>query len=289
METIQTIILCGGIGTRLKEETEFRPKPMVEIGGKPILWHIMKIYEHYGFNNFIFALGYKGNYIKDFFIQQDLYISNFTLNTRTGEKQLHDRSEEDDFRITFVDTGKETLTGERVLKLKNYITSDTFMVTYGDGVSDVNIEKLINFHKKQNTIATITGVNPSSRFGLININEQNLVTGFKQKPKLHDYVNGGFMIFKKEFFNYLKKGDMIEDAFLRLVQDKQISLFEHPGFWFCIDTIRDLEEANRLWNENKPWGIWLKNNNLYDKQKNICNRGHRTCRQPHSGKIVKIK
>lgn len=255
-QNIPTIILCGGMGTRMKEETEFRPKPMVEVGGKPILWHIMKGYEHYGYNDFILALGYKGNEIKDFFAKQQLFISDFTINTKTGEKTFLDRNAEDDFKITFVDTGQSTLTGERVLKLKKYINNDYFMCTYGDGVADVNIEELVAFHKKQNTIGTLTGVNPNSRFGLMAINDKNIISSFKQKPKLHDFVNGGFMIFKKEFFDYLKEGDMIEDAFERLVNKNQISLFPHSGFWFAVDTIRDLEEANKLWDESKPWAIW---------------------------------
>lgn len=256
---IPTIILCGGLGTRLKEETEYRPKPMVEVGGKPLLWHIMKTYEHFGYNDFILALGYKGYYIKDFFTKQELYLCNFTMNTKTGEKQFHDRTHEDAFNITFVDTGQKTLTGERVLRLKKYINSDIFMVTYGDGLADVNIEELIKFHKQQGTIGTITGVNPASRFGLVSVDEKNVVTGFQQKPKIHDFINGGYMIFNKDFFDYLQAGDMIEEAFLRLVEKGQISLYPHKGFWFCVDTARDLEEAERLWKEeHKPWAVWRK-------------------------------
>lgn len=256
---VPVVILCGGLGTRMKEETEYRPKPMVEVAGKPLLWHIMKIYNHFGYNRFILALGYKGNYIKDFFIKQNVYISNFTFDTATGETDIHSHNNEDNFKITFVDTGNNTLTGERILKLRDYINSEDFMVTYGDGLANINIPELLKYHKNKKTIGTITGVNPSSRFGLVNINEGGFVTGFEQKPKLHDFVNGGFMIFNKSIFNYLQPGDMIEHAFLRLVKEKQLSLYPHKDFWFCIDTIRDLEEANRLWNEeDAPWAIWEK-------------------------------
>lgn len=254
---IPTIVLCGGIGTRLKEETEYRPKPMVEVGGKPLLWHIMKIYHHYGYGEFILALGYKGSYIKDFFLKQDLYLSNFMIDTKTGHQTLINRSSvEDDFRITFVDTGQETLTGERVLRLKPYVRSDLFMCTYGDGLADIDVDDLVAFHKKQGTIGTITGVNPHSRFGLVSMDKNNIVSGFTQKPKLHDYVNGGFMVFDRRFFDYLEAGDLIEDGFLRLVKEKQLSMYTHERFWFCIDNVRDLEDANNLWKQGKPWAIW---------------------------------
>lgn len=244
----------------MREETEYRPKPMVEIGGKPLLWHIMKQYTHFDYNNFVLALGYKGNDIKEFFTKQELYISNFRINTSTGTTEIIDRYKEDDFIITFIDTGQNTLTGERVLRLKRYIKSDIFMLTYGDGLSDVDIHKLVAFHKKQKTIGTITGVNPHSRFGLINVNKKNIITDFKQKPKLHDYVNGGFMVFNQEFFNYIENGDMIEEALIRLMMKNQLSLYSHKDFWFAIDTIRDLEEANQLWKKGgRPWAVWGKN------------------------------
>lgn len=254
---IPTIILCGGIGTRLKEETEYRPKPMVQVGGKPLLWHIMKNYDSYEYKDFVLALGYKGDYIKQFFMNQSMHLSNFTIHTKSGEVSTHDRCMEDDFKITFVDTGDDTLTGERVLRLKNYIDGDIFMVTYGDGLSDVDVLELIKFHKSQGTIGTITGVNPNSRFGLVNINDAGIVTGFQQKPKLHDFVNGGYMVFNREFFDHLRPGDMIEYALARLVEKGQLSLYKHDGFWFAVDTIRDLEEANKLWDDEG--GPWAKN------------------------------
>ena len=232
---IKTIILCGGMGTRLKEETEFKPKPLVDIGGKPILWHIMKIYNHSGYDNFVLALGYKGNYIKDYFLSN---------------------GGEDGFNIILAETGLETPHGERVLKIKDYIQEDIFMVTYGDGVADIDIQKLIDFHKSHGKIATITGVHPVSKWGLVNTDNDNIVTEFAQKPMLYDYVNGGFMVFNKEFFNYLKPGDMIEDALARLIPEKQLTLYKHEGFWYGMDTYRDFMFLNELWGKDPKWKIW---------------------------------
>ena len=256
---IKVIILCGGAGTRLKEETEFKPKPMVEIGGKPIVWHIMKIYAHYGYRDFILALGYKGDYIKDYFLKQKHYESDFTLNTKKGEVFNFSRNgnfKEDAFNITFSDTGLETPHGERVLRLKKYIKENLFMATYGDGVADVNIKKLVNFHKKMVKIATITGVHPTSRWGLINIDKNNLVTKLDQKPALYDYANGGFMVFNKKVFNFIKPGDMIEDSLSKLVSKKELVLYKHEGFWYGMDTYRDFLYLNKLWENNPKWKIW---------------------------------
>lgn len=256
---IPVIILCGGMGTRLKEETEFRPKPMVEVGGKPILWHIMKIYAHYGFKDFILALGYKGNYMKDYFLQQKYYTSDFSLDLKTKQapKILSNRDPDgDDFNVIFADTGLETPHGERVLKLKKYIHTDLFMVTYGDGVADINIDKLVEFHKKHGLIATITGVHPISRWGFINADNNSLITTFAQKPALYDYINGGFMVFNKEIFNFIKKGDMIEDTLSRLIPQKRLALYRHEGFWYGMDTYRDFLFLNELWEKDPKWKIW---------------------------------
>lgn len=255
----KVIILCGGMGTRLKEETEFKPKPMVEIGGKPILWHIMKIYAHYGYRNFVIALGYKGNYIKDYFLKQKYYTSDFAFNTkndRISDISHNDDFEKDDFNIIFSDTGLETPHGERVLRLKRYIKENLFMVTYGDGLADINIKDLVEFHKKSGRIATVTGVHPNSRWGLINTNENNLVTKFGQKPILYDYANGGFMVFNKEMFDFLKPGDMIEDAIMRLIPKKELALYKHEGFWYGMDTYRDFLRLNELWKNYPKWQVW---------------------------------
>lgn len=259
-QKIKTIILCGGTGTRLKEETEFKPKPMVEIGGAPILWHIMKIYGHYDYRDFILALGYKGTVIKDHFLKQKNFNTDLTLSTKNGKVVTFDNdtpdNPADDFNIIFSDTGLNTPHGERVLKLKRYITEDMFMVTYGDGVANIDINKLIEFHKKQGKMATITGVHPESRWGLVNTDQNNLVTEFAQKPKLYDYVNGGFMVFNKEFFNFIQPGDMIEDALARLIPEKQLSLYKHEGCWYCMDTYRDFLFLNELWEKDPKWKMW---------------------------------
>ena len=258
-KNIPTIILCGGMGMRLKEETEFKPKPMVEIGGRPILWHIMKIYAYFGYRDFILALGYKGDYIKDYFLKQKYYEADFLLNTR-GEKDIsilkNGALEKENFNIIFAETGIDTPHGERVLILKNYIKSDLFMVTYGDGVADIDINKLIEYHKEKGKIATITGVHPISRWGLVKIDNNDLITQFSEKPLLSDYVNGGFMIFRKEFFDFLKPGDMLEDALKRLVLQKQVALYKHEGFWYGMDTYRDYLFLNKLWEEDPKWKIW---------------------------------
>lgn len=258
---MKVIILCGGLGTRLKEETEFKPKPMVFIGKKPILWHIMKIYASYGFNEFILALGYKADYIKDFFLNQKAFTTDFTLNTRSYKTNyfIEDREEIDNFKITFVDTGLETLPGERILRCQKYIPARDkyFMVTYGDGIANIDLFDLVKFHKKQKKIGTITGVHPRSRYGLARVNDQNLVLSFTEKPILSDWVNGGYMIFDKRFFSYLEPGQMEHQALKKLSRDKELALFQHEGFWFGMDTNRDMEDLNRIWKSGRiPWKVW---------------------------------
>jgi len=260
---MKTIILCGGIGYRLKEETEFKPKPMVNIGGRPILWHIMKIYSHYGFNDFIIALGYKGDYIKEYFLNQKFFGYDFTINSQTGHTKVHRNNKintADDFKITFVDTGEETLPGERILRIKDYIpeTDEDFMVTYGDGVSDINIKELVKFHKKQNTIGTVSGVHPRSKYGLLTTSKNGIVKEFIEKPVLKEWVNGGFMIFKRDFFNYLREGEMEHEGIKRLVEKKLLSLYIHNGFWHSMDTYPDVDSLNRLWLKDPKWKIWEK-------------------------------
>jgi len=257
---MKTIILSGGLGYRLKEETEFKPKPMVQIGGQPILWHIMKIYAHYGFNDFIIALGYKGDYIKDYFLNQKQLLHDFTLHTKSGYTKVFKRDSNvaDNFKITFVDTGEETLPGERILRIKNYVPKEdkNFMVTYGDGVGDVNIKDLVKFHKKQNTIGTITGVHPRAKYGLLKINEENIADSFVEKPVLKERTNGGFMIFKREAFKYFQPGEYEHEGLKRLVKEKQLSVYLHDGFWHSMDTYSDVESLNNLWAENPAWRVW---------------------------------
>lgn len=257
---MKVIILSGGLGYRLKEETEFKPKPMVNIGGKPILWHIMKIYSHYGFNEFIIALGYKGDYIKQYFLNQKQMMHDFSLHTKTGLTKIHKSKgvDIDDFKITFADTGEETLPGERILRVKDYIPEDDehFMVTYGDGVSNIDIKDLVKFHKKQNSIGTITGVHPRSKYGLLKLNKDNKAIEFIEKPVLQERTNGGYMIFKKEFFNYIKSGEMEHEALKRLVTERQLSVYQHDDFWHSMDTYNDVISLNELWNENPQWKVW---------------------------------
>lgn len=258
---MKTIILCGGMGTRLREETEFKPKPMAQIGGMPILRHIMKIYSRYGFNDFVLALGYKSDVIKDYFIKSKYYASDFSFSNKDGKIMdfLSGNGEEtEDFNIVFAETGLETPHGERILKLKPYISEDCFMVTYGDGVSDIDISKLVEFHKSHGKIATITGVHPVSKWGLVNVDENNLITNFAQKPALYDYVNGGFMVLNKEFFDYLKPGDMVEDGLRRLIPKKQLVSYKHEGFWYGMDTYADFLHLNKLWESEAPWAVWQK-------------------------------
>jgi glucose-1-phosphate cytidylyltransferase len=258
---MKIIILCGGMGYRLKEETEFKPKPMVLVGSKPILWHIMKIYSHYGFNEFIIALGYKGDYVKDYFLNQKYFQHDFTLSTKSGSTKIYNHKTNnksvDNFNITFVDTGLDTLPGERILRVKKYIPrNESFMVTYGDGVANIDIKKLVDFHKKQKTIGTITGVYPRSKYGLVRSDNHNKVTSFIEKPVLHDWVNGGFMVFNYKFFNYLRAKELEHPALQRLVEKKQLSLYVHKDYWQCMDTYADVETLNTLWLSNPEWKVW---------------------------------
>lgn len=258
---MKVIVLCGGIGTRLKEETEFKPKPMVYVGNQPILWHIMKIYSYFGFNEFILALGYKADYIKDFFLKQKAFTSDFTLNTRSHKARfyLDDRADADAFKITFVDTGLETQPGERILRCQKYISAHDkyFMVTYGDGVADIDIHALIKYHKAQKTIGTITGVHPRSKFGMVEVGRKGIIQRFSEKPVMHDWVNGGYMVFDKRFFDYLRPGETEHPALKRLAKERQLSLYRHPGFWYAIDTHKEYEELNKIWDSGSPpWKIW---------------------------------
>lgn len=256
---MKTVILSGGLGYRLKEETEFKPKPMVQIGGKPILWHIMKIYAHYGFNEFIIALGYKGNYIKEYFLNEKNFVHDFTLDTLSGKsKIIKNGNRSENFKITFADTGQDTLPGERILRIKDYIPKEdiNFMVTYGDGVADINIKDLVKFHEKQGTIGTVTGVHPRSRYGLITTDKEMIIDNFVEKPVLKEWINGGFMVFKREFFDYIKEGEFEHVALKRLVEKRQLSLYIHNGFWHCMDTYPDVDSLNKYWQEDPKWKVW---------------------------------
>lgn len=258
---MKVVIFAGGLGTRISEETEVRPKPMVEIGGKPILWHIMKIYSHYGFNDFIICLGYKGYIIKEYFMNYFLHNSDIQIDLANNNmKILGTRSES--FNVTLVETGLNTKTAGRLQQIKRYVENEDFMLTYGDGVSDIDINALIKFHKEKNKIATLTAVQPDARFGGMDIETNNSVNSFREKAKSDlQWVNGGFFVLKPEIFKYLQKdmsNTMWEDEPLeKLTADGELVAYKHNGFWKCMDALRDKIELNNLWETNNaPWKTW---------------------------------
>lgn len=258
---MKVIILCGGMGMRLREETEYKPKPMVEIGGRPILWHIMKHYAHYGFKEFILALGYKGDVIRDFFINYYKYNRDFMVDLSSGEIQILDGEGKEDWKVILVETGDHSMTGYRTKIAGKYITEDRFMLTYGDAVSNVNIQSLVDFHEKMNTIGTVTGVYPGSRFGDLVV-EGAMVKEFKQQlkdVKNQKPINGGYFVFKREFLDYIPDDpavDLEKAPIDALVRERQLSVFEHTDFWQCMDTYRDYVLLEKLWKENPLWKIW---------------------------------
>lgn len=261
-EKCKVVILCGGKGTRLREETEFRPKPLVKIGNMPILWHIMKTYSYYGYNDFILCLGYKGDMIKDYFLNFEEMTNDFTLSLRSNTKKIvhHNTSHLEDWRITFVDTGQEAQTGARIARIKDYLPKNQpFFLTYGDGVSDIPIAKLMQFHKESRKIATVAGVHSISVFGLIEHNN-GLVKTFREKPMLEDIISGGYFVANTSLFDYVQDRDdcVFEDKPLKqLVKDKELALYKHNGFWYCMDTQKHVEELNRIWQSGKaPWQVW---------------------------------
>lgn len=257
---MKVVILAGGRGTRISEESRVRPKPMVEIGGKPILWHIMKLYSHYGFREFIICCGYKGQMIKEYFIHYHMYQTDSTFLLDTQEKVLH-RSSAEPWKVTLANTGLDTLTAGRLLRVRDYIGGEPFLLTYGDGVSDVEIPKLIDFHRQRKTVATITTVQPSGRFGALQMNpETSQVLRFKEKARSDQaWVNAGFMVMEPEVFDYLGDGsEMLESGpFERLAMEGQMNAYKHDGFWMPMDNIRDKEYLESLWaGGDAPWKIW---------------------------------
>ena len=260
-DRMQVVILCGGLGTRLREESEFRPKPMVNIGSRPILWHIMKIYACYGYNEFILALGYKGEMIKNYFCHYELMNNDVTIELGKPENIcIHHSHDEAGWRITLADTGEKALKGARLKKIEKFIVSDTFMVTYGDGVANIDINDLLAFHHEHGKLATVTGINPASRFGELRINGDS-VESFHEKPEDGGgRINGGFFVFNRKLFDCLTADDHcdLENGSLEeLARQGQLMVYKHNGFWACMDTIRDMEYLNKLWNENNAeWKIW---------------------------------
>lgn len=256
---MKVVILAGGLGTRLSEETIIKPKPMVEIGGKPILWHIMKIYSHYGFNEFIICLGYKGYIIKEFFANYYLHNSNVTIDLRENKFEIHNNYSEP-WKVTLIDTGDNTMTGGRLLRVKDYINDFPFMMTYGDGVADINILKLIEHHKSSKQIATLTAAQPIGRFGALKIDDNFKVRMFQEKPPGDgNWVNAGFFVLEKEIFDYIENESTIfESSTLKILAEQgQLKAYYHSGFWMPMDKLSDKIELEKMWNENKaPWRIW---------------------------------
>jgi len=260
---MKTIILCGGKGERIREEAEFRPKPLLPIGGKPILWHIMQIYAHYGYTDFLCPLGYQGEKIKEYFLNYEAMNNDFSMEL--GDKSrmtYHIKPHEQNFRVSLVDTGLDTMTGSRIKQTQRYITDDLFMVTYGDGVADIDINKLIAFHRAHGRLATVTTVNPASRFALLQFNESGKVAKYTEKPKMHNWISIGFFVFHKRVFDYLHidpKCILEHEPLEKLTRDGELMAYKHTGFFYSMDTYRDQVLLNSLWNKKRaPWAIWDK-------------------------------
>ncbi len=257
---MKAVILAGGFGTRISEETNLKPKPMIEIGGKPIIWHIMKIYSYYGINDFIICLGYKGYVIKEYFFNYYKHMSDLTIDLSDNNIKIHNNYSES-WKITLVNTGEDSMTGGRIKRISEYVKDeDFFCLTYGDGLSNVNIAESINFHKKHQKLATVTAVQPSGRFGALEI-ENNKITKFQEKPKGDGgYINGGFFILSPKAISYIKDGDKTiweQSPLQNLAIDQELMAFKHDGFWQPMDTLRDKNYLDELWNsKNAPWKIW---------------------------------
>jgi glucose-1-phosphate cytidylyltransferase len=258
-QSMKVVILAGGLGTRISEESSVRPKPMIEIGGKPILWHIMKIYSFYGINDFVICCGYKGYFIKEYFANYFLHMSDVTFDLNNNQMEVHERYAEP-WRVTLIDTGEETMTGGRLLRARSYVeTEKEFFFTYGDGVADIDINKLLQFHRDMNTKATITAVFPPGRFGAVDI-LNNKVTEFKEKPKGDGgMINGGFFVLSPAVFDLLEGDQTIweQEPIETLAQEGQIAAYRHEGFWQPMDTLRDKNHLEELWYSDKaPWKVW---------------------------------
>jgi glucose-1-phosphate cytidylyltransferase len=256
---MKVVILAGGLGTRLSEETILKPKPMVEIGDMPILWHIMKIYSTHGYNDFIICLGYKGYLIKEYFANYYMHKSDITINLKDNSIKVHD-SQAEPWNITLVDTGAETMTGGRIKRVKKHIGNETFLLTYGDGVSDVNIKQLVSFHQAHKKICTVTAVQPSGRFGAINLAEDHIVSSFTEKPKGDGtWVNGGFFVCEPQVINYIEDDETFweKEPMEKLAAEGQMIAYNHEGYWKPMDTLRDKTELDRDWNNGQAkWKIW---------------------------------
>lgn len=257
---MKVVLLAGGYGTRISEESDIKPKPMIEIGGKPIIWHIMKIYSQYGYNDFVILLGYKGYSIKEYFSNYFLHQSDITIDMQTNKMEIHNNTSEP-WKVTLLDTGLKTMTGGRIKKAKSYIGDEDFLLTYGDGVSNINIKKLVEFHKSHNKALTMTSVQPAGRFGALNITDDNQVIDFLEKPKGDGaWINAGFFVCRSKVFDYIADGDnevFEQEPLMSLAKNKEILAYKHSSFWKPMDTLRDKNDLNNLWDNDKaPWKIW---------------------------------
>ncbi|MBV9124986.1 MAG: glucose-1-phosphate cytidylyltransferase [Planctomycetes bacterium] len=256
---MKTIILCGGRGTRLGEHGTSVPKALIEIGGKPILWHLLKIYAHYGLKDFVLCLGFLGGHIKRHFIEHHWLDQDITLDmTSPHEYQIVKSNRSEDWRIAFVNTGLDTNTGGRVKRVMNFIGKDElFCVTYGDGLANVDIRKLIDFHRSHGKLATLTAVHPISNFGIMKLDSDGSVSKFQEKPQLKDWINGGFFVFDRRVFDYLDDNCILErEPLERLASERQLIAYQHTGFWKCMDTYKDNMEFNEIWNSSADWKVW---------------------------------
>lgn len=258
---MKVVILCGGQGTRLREETEYRPKPLVDVGGYPILWHIMKGCSTFQLNEFVLCLGYKGQMIKEYFLSYEAMNSDFTVNLgRASSIVHHGQHNEQDFKVTLADTGQETMTGGRVARIRKYIGDEPFIVTYGDGLSDVNLSDLLSFHRAHGKIASVTAVAPPSRYGVLQIGGDGLVQRFLEKPKQESRVSAGFFVFNPEIFDYLGGDDCIMEyePLTKLAAEGQLMAYQHNGFFYAMDTYREYVVLNEMWDSGKaPWKVWV--------------------------------
>lgn len=257
---MKVLLLAGGYGTRLSEETDIKPKPMVEIGSKPILWHIMKIYSTHGFNDFVILLGYKGYYIKEYFANYFLHQSDVTIDMKNNKMEILNNSSEP-WKVTLIDTGLDSMTGGRIKRAKDIIGDEPFMLTYGDGVADIDIEELVNFHKSHGKLMTMTSSQPDGRFGALDISDNNQVLEFKEKPKGDgSWINAGYFVCESKVLDYITEGDSTvfeQKPLQNLAKDGEIFTYKHDGFWMPMDTLRDKNKLNEMWTENKAkWKIW---------------------------------
>jgi glucose-1-phosphate cytidylyltransferase len=256
---MKVAILAGGFGTRLAEETNLKPKPMTEVGGQPVLWHIMKIYASYGFNEFVIALGYKGEVIKDYFVNYRYHTRSLSVKLKTGDITIHQSEEQEDWTVHLLDTGMNTMTGGRVKKVAQFIGNETFLLTYGDGVANIDIPSLIRFHQQQGKLATLTAVRPPSRFGEIAFNG-HLVSYFEEKPQVGvGWINGGFFVLEPGIANYVDEDSTVweKEPLEKLAADEQLAVYKHESFWQCMDTPRDVRLLENLWSQGKaPWVNW---------------------------------